>query len=170
MYKQIKNSNYEISDEGVLRNIKTKKERKYHINHNGYYKVKINIGDGEKDYFVHRLVAMTYIENPENKLYVNHKNSDKHDNRVENLEWCTVQENNAHAYINNPNMSKKKAVIGENIITGEKIEFDSLYQAAKYVSAKNLKEKQISHISSNIKLCCMGKIKSSKGYKWKFKM
>lgn len=57
---------------------------------NGYLRVTIN----GKHYYVHRLVAQTYLPNPSHKPQINHLNRNREDNRVENLSWCTVSENN----------------------------------------------------------------------------
>jgi hypothetical protein len=65
----------------------------------GYLMVKLTNADGlRKTCTVHRLVALTFIPNPENKSDVNHINGDKADNRVENLEWATRKENAIHSH------------------------------------------------------------------------
>lgn len=67
---------------------------------NGYSYVKLQLPKQENPKLVHRLIAKAFIPNPENKPDVNHKNGNKKDNRIENLEWCTKSENVFHAIIN----------------------------------------------------------------------
>ena len=68
--------------------------KQYTTGYKGYVKVRID----KKDYFVHRLVAIAFLVNPENKETVNHIDGDKSNNHVSNLEWCTRSENTQHAY------------------------------------------------------------------------
>lgn len=97
-WKEIKDfPDYEISNLGHVRNKKNNKIKLTPINSVGYKHVSL-MKDG-KQYVVkiHRLIAIAFIPNLENKSCINHIDGDKTNNSIDNLEWCTYSENNTHA-------------------------------------------------------------------------
>ena len=88
--------NYSVSNYGRVRNDLTCKILKQNLNSSGYYRVMI----AGKQLFVHRLVAMTFIDNPNNYPVVNHKDYNPKNNHVKNLEWCTQSQTTLYSVFN----------------------------------------------------------------------
>lgn len=100
----------------------------------GYLQVALVKTSGKRSPMrVHRLIALTFLENPNNYPVVNHKNGIKHDNRVDNLEWCTISHNTKHAY-NELGVicARQRVVKSTNISNGEVKIFDSVNSASEY--------------------------------------
>jgi hypothetical protein len=92
--RQIKdNPNYLVTVDGKVFSLTSMKFLAIIKKDNGYFRVKIK----DKSYYIHRLVAQTYIPNPENKATVNHMDGNKANNMLCNLEWATRSENVQHA-------------------------------------------------------------------------
>lgn len=87
---------YEISNRGRVYSVRNKRCLQPKLSKTGYYRVSLSSHGIVKIVSIHRLVALAFIPNPENKPTVNHINEIKTDNRVENLEWATVAEQNVH--------------------------------------------------------------------------
>jgi hypothetical protein len=94
----IPNTNYSICIDGTLINNKTGKVKKFTKDTNGYMKTQIWTNGEKKNITQHRILAEAFIPNPMSKKEINHKNGNKQDNRIENLEWCSRSENMTHCY------------------------------------------------------------------------
>ncbi|CDH51791.1 predicted protein [Lichtheimia corymbifera JMRC:FSU:9682] len=93
-------SQYEVSDQGDVRDATSEEKRFLNFTNDGYVYVQMTINGFLRKYLVHRLVAYTFLRDDydaDNKNIVNHINSERDDNRSVNLKWCSQQENMVHA-------------------------------------------------------------------------
>lgn len=120
------------------------------VDNTGYYQVVIRVNKKKKYIRVHRLIAETLIENPNNLPQVNHKDGNKLNNSIENLEWCTNSYNTQEGYNNNLYHSKKRshAVKAIHKETKEEFNFKSIRECSEKLQ---LNRKTITVILKNNK-------------------
>ena len=151
---------YEVSNLGKVRNIKSGRILKPYLDRGGYLRYQLYGYDKQKHPLLHRIIAIAFIDNPEEKPCVNHIDENKTNNDLSNLEWCTVKENNIHGTRTKRASEKRfKKVIQLDLNDNVLNEFESMTQAEQETGAL------VSHISR----CCNGKRKSAGGYKWRKK-
>jgi hypothetical protein len=164
--------NYEVSDLGNIRVKETKYIMKAFTNEAGYLRISIsNDLHKRKKFYIHRLVAIEFLPNPENKLTINHKNNIRNDNRLCNLEWSTMVEQNIYKYKTNNKFDKRtdiKAIWRLDLNTLEKLEkYQSTTEAVKWIKQNNLTD-SLNELNLRQSLINVsnGKNKSAYGYKW----
>ena len=124
--------NYAVSNTGKIKNIKTGKFLKLVENKSGYLAVSLCQNRKKATFSVHRLVALMFIDNPDCKKEVNHKDGNKKNNNINNLEWMTHKENDAHARKNGLKHGNKPVKL-TNLKTEEYDIFYSISEAAKFL-------------------------------------
>jgi hypothetical protein len=159
---------YQVSNYGRVRSltrtfarsdgkVKTFQERvlKQGTNPNGYRYVNLSMGSKTYSARVHKLVAQAFLINPKSLPCINHKDEDKQNNAVGNLEWCTYQYNNTY---NNKQRCRMTKIL-QLSKSGELIKaYESVAKAEIEVFGKR----------SNVSACCSGRINSCGGYVWKY--
>lgn len=162
---------YEINEDGVLRNVKSKKIVKGYQEKNGYQRVRIEnkcLGCIIRT-SIHRLVAEAFIPNPDPEAFteVNHIDTDKQNNHASNLEWVNHSLNMKHAYEHGINMNglrEHSKALRQNVSNGT-YTFESISKAGEWLFENGKcanKESGIAGVSAVIH----GRRKSFGGYVW----
>ena len=158
---------YQVSDCGIVKSLKFGKERilKPGTDGNGYLFVYLYKNRKKKMCKVHRLVCQTFLPNPNNLPQVNHKDEDKTNNKVDNLEWCDRKYNN--------NYGTRIQRINEKNTNGKcskpVIQFTKDGKIVKEWKSTRDVERNLGYGHSSISVCCLGKQKTSYGFIWKYK-
>lgn len=170
MWKEIPGySNYLVSDFGDVYSKESKKKLKNSISKFGYARVTLYKSNGEKHkIMVHRLVALAFIDNPQNLPQVNHINEDRLDNRAVNLEWCSSSYNINYGS-RNQKVSYKMRLLKETTSAKQIAQIDM--ETGKTIKVwKSMREieRELGFPHSNIYACCSGKRKTRGGFVWQY--
>lgn len=156
---------YQINNCGEIRNVRTNKKIKPFLNKYGYLQVTLCKNKKTKLFRVHRLVSLCFLPKVKGKELINHINGNKKDNRVENLEWCNASENIKHAYEN----KLQEPLIGkDNILSKVTYQYDINHNLIKVWESIGCISRELNIKKQYISACCLGKIKSTHGYIFKY--
>ena len=153
---------YEESDQGRVKSIGYGKERILNLARctSGYLQVYLCKNGEHKKCLVHRLIAQTFIPNPQNLTEVNHKDEDKENNSVQNLEWCSSKYNANFGTRTQRQAEKLSKPVLQYTKSGEFVK--------EWKSAMDV-ERNLGYFHNNISYCCTGRYKSSYNFIWKYK-
>lgn len=169
---------YTIDENGNVFSLRKNRYLKPIYHKNGYAFIDLFLdGKTHKIVSIHRLVAKAFIPNPYNLPQVNHKDENRSNNHVSNLEWCTAKYNQNYGTCKQRRMAhtnyadpKRKLIMS---INGKKnsIPVDQFTKDGKWVARHNSTmdvQRNLGYHNSHISGCARGKVKSAYGYVWRY--
>lgn len=168
------NNNYEVSNLGNVRNKKTKRILKPAISNKGYYLVSLSKNCKQHSYTIHKLVMEHFNRCAFDNEVINHKDHNKLNNELENLEYITQKENVQDAY-NNGLCENVRKQATKNILKAseqEKIKINQYDLKGNFIrewESITQASKELNNSLNNISQCCLGRSRTSKGYIFRFK-
>lgn len=162
--------NYEITTDGRVFN-RYGNEMYQYTNRNGYSCVRLSHDGGRTAYTVHRLVANTFIPNPENKETINHINGIKTDNRIDNLEWATYGENLKHAYdhgLHESYLTQDDRLKGNHNSAVVRRRPVRVIETGRVYSSLRECSDDTGCSMATISRCCNNKVENTRGYHFEF--
>lgn len=155
--KSVLDGSYLVSPDGQVYSLKAEKFLCVQDNGHGYKVVNTRINGVKKQYYVHRLVAVAFVDNPNGYPEVNHKDENPANNRVDNLEWCTAKYNKNYG-----NRAKKFSI--SRGVPVRCVETNQVFHGVREAS-------RVTGINaSSISACCNGyrNTKTAGGFRWQY--
>ena len=165
---------YQVSNKGKVRSVDRKvqcsnsvrfykgKELSVCTDDKGYSRVLLAVAGKHKSCQVHRLVAMAFVENPDNLPEINHKDENPSNNCADNLEWCSKIYNLEYGTGRERSIQSHRKAVRQYSLNGEMIaEYDGVNSAARAIGKPN--------DAAAITKCCSGKNRTAHGYIWRYK-
>ena len=163
---------YQVSNQGNIKNIKTNRILRPGRDKGNYFIISLTKNAKHKTHYIHRLVAIAFIDNINNLKQINHIDGNKENNCVNNLEWITCSNNLKHAYkkgLKGISEKQKKFIANEGRkLSKITLQYNKNGEFIKKWSSVREIERCLGISNEAISHCCTGKTKTAGGYIWEY--
>ncbi len=163
---------YQINEKGEVKDLNRNYIRKNSISTTGYYSIRLRKNKKYKNFLIHRLIALLFIPNPNKYPIINHKDSNRLNNDIDNIEWCTHKQNTKAMIDQERNIAPWKDKKGKlNHRSKPVLQFDRDMNFIKEWENAMEIQRELGFLAGNVSACCRGNKNYSYayGFIWKYK-